>query len=1236
MNYKQFYFLFSLFFTLGFIQINAQDLWQKKDIETYFLQKKPLKTFKNFPEKYRIYSLNVKVLENQLKGKTKTIQLPNGSGILETFVIKETSNFSNKLVAKFPKIKSYTAKSIENPTAFAKISVGTDGFHAVIFSSNGKTVYIDPYTKNNKDFIVYKTSDLKSEDEVFKCEVEGFAKNQELPSFSSKVVSDGNLRTYRLAITCSGEYAQFHLNNQGIAASATESVKKAAVLSAMNTSMTRVNGIFEKDLAVTMQFVDDNDKIIFLDADTDNITDGDPNAMLDEAQLIIDTAIGDANYDIGHIFSVAGDGLAGLGVVCLSNQKAKGVTGRSAPIGDPYDIDFVAHEFGHQFGATHTQNNDCQRTQISAVEAGSGSTIMGYAGICSPNVQGQSDDYFHAFSISQIQNIIQSSGSCATLTANGNSAPVANAGLDVSIPKSTPFVLTATATDADGLSALTYNWEQVDIEIGLMPPQSTNSVGPMFRSLPSKTDPKRYFPEFSNVVANETSTWEVLPDVERSLNFSLLVRDNDINGGATSRDNILVSVVDAIPFEVTSQTTAEIWDAGATETVTWSKGTSDIAPINCKTVNIRLSTDGGLTFPFLLKENTPNDGTEIINIPNNITTSARILIEAADNIFYNINSTNFTIRSTAPSFILSNTSGNLAACNSGNATTAYTLNLDFINNFTETVTLSATGNPAGSQVSFNPVSLSADGNTVMTITNTDNVAAGDYIINVLGSSTTVNQNLEINFSITASNLNPVQLLSPTNALQDVLLTDVLTWQADVNAFVYDVQVAADRSFTNIILEEEVSETFLPLSNLRGETTYFWRVKAKNTCNEGDFSNVFSFITERPSYCPSTFTDEAGGSEFISNVTFNTINNNSSNDLIDGYEDFTSINTDVFRDIAYEISVTFDTAGFQDHCYVFIDWNQDYVFDKDTERYALGTETDDIATTTFNIRVPADAKMGKTTMRVIIEYDDPTDGFGDGPCDIDHLTEWGETEDYSITVTEPTIDPNNVSVSTASETCVNEGDGEITVKFVKEAFNYTVVISGDNTDLRGDVTNLSSTSFSNLLPGFYRVCVTTKELDFTQCFEIEIVASNTIALKTEVTNEKKYKISMESGTAPFSVFLNEKLLLTTSEKTFEFTPRVGGKLEVKSAKACEGSFKTSIETVVLLKNPVVNSIDLLLPLELDNNRVKATIFDVKGKLILNRWISTNNNTMSIPFQDFSKGLYILKLSIANNPIKIIKQ
>ncbi|OSY86882.1 hypothetical protein WH52_14480 [Tenacibaculum holothuriorum] len=1080
-----------LVFSIVFSSMQAQNYWKKIESENLLAKKEVLER-KSTPSSFNLFSLDpvdfASHLNDKSRGVKKVITLPSTKGNLNNFYIKEDSNFENELQKKFPSIKSYSAQGIDDPTATAKISIGTDGVHVTIFSGNHSTLYIDPYTKSKDTYISYQRKSLENKDE-FECQVQEQTNNKLNKKEANKNANDGKLRTYRIAIVCSGEYSDFHLNRQNIPTSATDAEKKAAVLSAMNTSMTRINGVYEKDLAVKMVIVSENDKVIFLNKDTDNITDGAPSTMINEVQSICDNVIGNDKYDIGHIFSIGGDGLAGLGVVCVTGQKARGVTGRSQPIGDPYDIDFVSHEIGHQFGATHTQNNNCNRTSATAVEPGSGSTIMGYAGICSPDVQPNSDDYFHAVSIDQMWATIGISANCAIISNTNNASPTINAGQDVSIPKSTPFKLTANANDPDNNSSLTYNWEQTDNEVATMPPNSSSTGGPLFRSLPSKQSPTRYFPQLKNVTGGTINQWEVLPSVAREMNFSVVVRDNHSGGGASARDDIKITITDSPPFTVTAPSSSVTWNTGSSQTITWSKGNTDTAPINCSNVNIRLSTDGGITFPILIKENTPNDGSEDIIIPDNATSKARIMIEASDNIFYNVNSTNFTINSTTPTFILTNKTNQQKACNTGNNSVSYTLNFDFVNGFSETVNLSTTGAPNNSNITFSPSTINSNGDVTMTVSNLNGANQQDYTIVVKAEASSVSQNADALLKILGSSFGNITLASPANSATNVSIRPEFKWGADSNATAYDIKVATNNSFSNPIIEATTNtNSYTHTSALTGNTKYFWFVKPKNDCGEGSNSSIGEFTTENPSYCSSTFTDEAGGSEHITNVTFNTINNSSGNDTTDGYQDFTSISTTIKRDEKHQISVTFDTGGFQDHCYVFIDWNQDFKFDNNTERYDLGTKLEDLATATFEIEVPSNAALGNTRMRVLIEYDDPNNNFGEGACDSDHKTEWGETEDYTIEIQEATTSTEDFSFSNFNLS-PNPSNGRINLKF--EVQN-TEKVSIKLFDLRGRViesknfTNIQSVfneeiQFNRTIPGLYLLQIqnggkqTTKKL-----------------------------------------------------------------------------------------------------------------------------------------------------------------
>ncbi|MCF2873640.1 MULTISPECIES: reprolysin-like metallopeptidase [unclassified Tenacibaculum] len=1099
-----------LIFTLSIGSLYSQSYWNRVESKTASVKKEKILDRKSTPEKYSLRTLDLDGFTNYIsgaksKGSKKIIQLPNSKGELQKFSIHETSSLAPGLAAKFPMIKSYSAQGLDNPTAVAKISLGNDGLHAIIFYGNESTVYVDPYTKDKKQYIIYKREHLHANKDEFSCQIQETTKKVVAPSYQNKNANDGKLRTYRIAIACTGEYAQFHLNNQSVPASATDAAKKAAVLSAMNTTMTRVNGVYERDLGVRMVIVDDNDKLIFLDAATDGLTNDSASSLINESQQKCDAIIGNANYDVGHTFSTGGGGLAGLGVVCVPGQKGSGITGSSQPISDPYDIDYVAHELGHQFGANHTFNgtagNCGGNIGPTSVEPGSGSTIMAYAGICAPqNIQNNSDDYFHTISIKEMWNHIQSVASCGTKTDTGNTAPTADAGSDYTIPKSTPFVLRGTATDAQGTASLTYNWEQIDTESASVPLESESTQGPAFRSLPSDTSPNRYMPKLSTIVAGNTSTkWEVLPSVARTLNFAFTVRDNHAGGGNSARDDMKITVTNDEAFTVTAPNSAVTWNTAETQTITWNKGKTDEAPINCAKVNIRLSTDGGLTFPILIKENVDNDGTEDIVVPNHPTTKARIMVEAADNVFYNVNSTDFIINSTVPTFLFTNKTSKQTICNNAGTSVDYVLNLDFVNGFTETVTLSATGLPNGATATFNPATINADGDVTMTISNLNGSNQQDYTIVAKGTSTSVTQTTDAFLKVTGTNFVNINPISPANLATNVSTSPKFEWGADANASSYNIVVATDASFANILINETATtNSYTHSSPLSNSTKYYWYVKPKNDCGEGPNSSIGEFTTEAPSYCSSTFTDEAGGGDHITNVTFNTINNTSGNDTVDGYEDFTSKSTTVSRSLTHKVSVTFNTDGFQDHCYVFIDWNQDFQFNKTTERYDLGTKTEDIATATLDITIPEGATLGSTRMRVVVEYADPSKGFGDGPCDSDHKSEWGETEDYTIIIEEKPVPSFALTNTTGDASICNKADNE--QSFVIDfktlyGFNENVAFSvtGIPTNATSSFTpaslsangnvNLTLSNLNNAAVGDYNMTVTGTSASVTKSINI---------------------------------------------------------------------------------------------------------------------------------------------------------
>ena len=641
---------------LAFCTANAQSSWKKIDSDNLSFRSNQLLERDTNPLKFDLFSLDLENFKKELtlksRGLNKTIELPNHKGELVNYQVIESSNFTEPVAKEYGFITSYNIVNNEDQSETGKLSLGIDGVHITLYSGKRPTHYIDPYTKNNKTYISYSRANINKPTSNFECNLLNNVDITKSKKSLSRNANDGTLRSYRLALSCTGEYAQFHITRQDLS-SATAAQQRAAVLSAMNTTMARVNGLFERDLAVHMNIVliAGSNLLINLDPATDNLDNDEPNTLINQNQTLCDNVIGRNGYDIGHNFSTGGGGLAALGSICVNGSKGEGITGLPSPTGDSFDVDFVTHEFGHQFGGNHTFNGDTgncsgsNRNDETAVEPGSGSTIMAYAGICRPkNVQNNSDDYFHTVSIAEIWNTIQTRGTCATGTNTGNTAPIANAGADFSIPSLTPFALKGTASDIDGNNGLTYCWEQTDNEIVISPPSRNSTGGASFRSQPPSTSNTRYLPSLPTVILGRTeNTWEVLPSFGRKLNFSLTVRDNQPGGGATDSDEMTITVTFAPPFKVTAPSTPVSWNGATTQTITWDKSATDQAPINCQNVRIKLSTDGGLTFDTVLIDSTPNDGSQDVVIPNLPTTEARIMVEAVDNIFFNVNSTNFTI-----------------------------------------------------------------------------------------------------------------------------------------------------------------------------------------------------------------------------------------------------------------------------------------------------------------------------------------------------------------------------------------------------------------------------------------------------------------------------------------------------------------------------------------------------------------------------------------------------------------
>lgn len=847
----------------------------------------------------KVYNLDINGLKNVLAKAPKRlaagekseliISFPNSEGRMENFKVRENSNFAPELAAKYPDIKSYVGQGLDDPNSTVYFSVSPLGLSSMEIYGDKSAVFIEPYTKDLSSYVVYRKSDKKDDLNKFECTVVDAAQkgvsNSALAARPN--ADDAKLRTFRLALSCTGEYTTYFGGT------------KAQALAAMNTTMTRVNGVFEKDFAARMVLIANNDAVIYTNASTDPYSAASGmSSWNSQLQSTLTSVIGEANYDIGHLFGASGGGgNAGcIGCICTNGSKGSGYTSPAdaIPSGDNFDIDYVAHEMGHQFGGNHTFSMNNEGTGAN-MEPGSGSTIMGYAGITSQDIQPHSDAFFHAISIQQITNNIKAK-TCSVNTNTGNSIPTASAGLDYTIPKGTPFVLTGTGTDADG-DSLTYIWEQMDnassSQTGASSAASaTKASGPNFRSWTPTTAPVRYFPRMASVLTGATTTAgseitvEALSSVARTLNFRFTVRDNKAGGSGNNSDDAVITVNStAGPFLVTSQNSATTYSGGSSQTVTWDVAGTTANSVNTANVDILWSTDSGNTWTTLLA-GTPNDGSQAVTIPNSTTTTGRIMVKGSNHIFFDVNNANISV-------------------NAGSGTP-------------DTVAPTAP-------------TLAASGTT----------------------ATTTN-------------------LSWSGATDNVGVTG------------YDVYQGAS-------LIGSTASTTYTVTGLSPATTYSFSVKAKDAAgNASVSSNTVSVTTlsgGTVSYCSSSASNTAD--ERIGNVTFGSINNTSTGTA--GYENFTSVSTNVTRGSAYTISITpvWTSTKYSEAYAVYIDYNGDGDF-TDSGELAWTKAGSTTSPVTGSITIPSTATVGSTRMRVMMKYSSiPTSS-----CE---AFTYGQVEDYTLNI-----------------------------------------------------------------------------------------------------------------------------------------------------------------------------------------------------------------------------------------------
>ncbi len=634
-----------------------KQVWMKSNADNINEASKIRST--SYSEDQAFYTVDLATLKQSLQNASDkfsgkpgvVVEFPNRNGEIEKFLVWENSNFAPELQAQFPDIRSYVGNGLEDKTARINFSLSPEGVQTLVFRADLGTEFIEPYTKDHAVYVFFDSQSRNTARLPFNCNTVDQRLNQELLD-DTRIANRSNNQVYktmRLALSCTGEYGAYFGGTV------------AGALAGMNATMTRVNGVFEKDMALHLNIIANNNLVVYTSSSSDPYSSA--NAIDNwnaELQATLTSVIGEANYDIGHLFGASGGGgNAGcVGCVC-GTGKGSGYTSPSdnVPAGDNFDIDYVVHEMGHQLGANHTFSHNSEGSGVN-VEPGSGSTIMGYAGITSYDVQSHSDAYFTYRSILQVQTNL-SNKTCPVSTAITNTPPAVDAGADITVPAGTAYILNAVATDSDG-DSLTYCWEQNNsagsAATGANSVASpTKTSGPNFRSFIPKSTGVRSMPDTAKVLAGTLSTmWESVSTVARTLKFTVTVRDNNVAGAQTNTDEINVTSklpynsatapTGAGPFVVTSQnTTGVTWVQGNAQTITWDVNNTTSLP-GSTNVNIKLSIDGGLTYPYVLAADTPNDGSETITVPSTPASQAcRVLVEPTDNIYYAVNSKAFYI-----------------------------------------------------------------------------------------------------------------------------------------------------------------------------------------------------------------------------------------------------------------------------------------------------------------------------------------------------------------------------------------------------------------------------------------------------------------------------------------------------------------------------------------------------------------------------------------------------------------
>ena len=1208
------------------------------------------------------------------------IDFPNEKGELEFFWLMETKTLSKKIQMKYPNIRTFRGYSDKRKNVILRITFSSLGISGTLRTPKG-FVFLQPLKDSNTDHIFYVSDKYNYIQEKLFCKTTSIkisSSAQKINQRKSKKIINRAPKSFRIAIAASGEYTEFWGDNNDQNGTNSEDAF-AAVVSTIN----RLNEIMEVDLGIRLIIVSDA-SLMYEDKSSDPFNSN----FASEIHSTLSSLVGQENYDLGHLFhrgQASGDA-GSVGNVCVNESKDRAysahpftATNGSSGIflNDYFDLDFVLHEVGHQFGATHTYAYDPEPFGVSS-EPGSGSTIMSYAGFVSgENMQRHSDPYFHYHSIQDIESYVDNV-SCHSNINSSNQKPTVSAGEDFYIPKGTAYYLKANGFDSDN-DNLTYCWEQLDsgrVDASNFGPQLL--TGSVNRSIPPTENEIRFIPNISEILngnltpSNPTlfSSWETVSNVERTLTWGVTVRDrseSNPNGmGQISQDVKKIFVAEtAGPFRIVSNDSSDIvWKSGSNQKIIWDVANTDKPPISTERISIFLSIDGGENFSIPLAENIPNSGEAYIIVPGNISTErARIKISADNNIYFAVNTSSFKIeeRDFAFPFI----EPEKISC--GDEELTFVFNFKTYNNFSGDVEFELLEFP--DQISYNisPSSLNSSGTRASVVLNRNELPYGTYNILLSGTYENISEQEEFVASFYPDSISTPILVFPDDNVTDANINQNFEWSTVNYADNYRFELSTVEDFSSLVKDEKTIENKISISNLDPLETYYWRVSALNTCGNSLPSNsrklsttVISCNAYTSNNIPVNLNDATSALEGITEVKINVLDNLKIIDL----DLELSIDHSYVQDLSIilispegnEVILTQNLGG------TGINYTNT-VFDSES------TNPIQSATPPFtgiykpigNLKDLYDLNSrGEWTLRIIDQY--PVDtgtlkflelklclaGEIKSNTDGDLIP---NDEDNCPFITNPDQadfnnngvgdlcdlnDERNIRISKKNVTCSEKQNGEIQISAIA-IFDYEVEISSSNGYYRTITMFNQELLIQNLSPGTYQICVMEKVSSFQNCFTTVIDQPLPFNVTSKIDKSNKTVSLKFEGGKKYIIDINGKKI-STYENAKDFDLNNGlNIIKVITTEECQGMHQEYIyigKKSQIYPNPSMDDLNLLIGG--DSFYSKIEIIDIFGNIVHSNKIKLDpvSRHIKLDISILPIGNYILKI-YSNSGFETIK-